>query len=470
MAWLRFFFAFAAFAVFPLSNSFSLASLELVTEGLPEIEDLLAELELSELAPKFYASGFTETKYILRMKDMDLRIMAMEWGVEKEKIMRVREAIRNYKVEREVVKVVEDPLITLRNSLTYGKMVVSRSTTSYDYYTAFFSAAMPREPMKLFIAGDPAHTGCSIPSNTGSLIGKVLVAHRGNCSFLEKATNASAANASALVIVNNGSDLFQIPAGYATGSSHDESTGVPQDLPVIMIKGHAMKALQLGGGEIEARMIPLRCPSGESTCTAVLPEEQEQYIPYEIDSGFLEFRLSKLEFVSGTWGGILPYGTHRVTVAYPRDACSPLTNAADANGAFVISWRGACGFGDKVLHAQQAGAVAVVIVDRPDSALLRIGVTQEQALEIGIPGMMISHKSGEIVLREMPSVASISPLGGMSKFWLELAVVQWPKEESAFDVMLHQLKQRNAGSTERLNWLTEERNRRHTKKQNSDEL
>ena len=68
----------------------------------------------------------SETKYILRMKDMDLRIMAMEWGVEKEKIMRVREAIRNYKVEREVVKVVEDPLITLRNSLTYGKMVVSR--------------------------------------------------------------------------------------------------------------------------------------------------------------------------------------------------------------------------------------------------------------------------------------------------------------------------------------------------------
>jgi hypothetical protein len=117
-------------------------SKELVLDDLPSIEDLLAELGLDHLKQKFYGSGFTETKYILRMKDMDMRIMAMEWGVDKEAIARVKEAIVNYKVERDVVADTEDPLLTLRNSLTYGKLVVKRATSSYEYYTAFGSAAM----------------------------------------------------------------------------------------------------------------------------------------------------------------------------------------------------------------------------------------------------------------------------------------------------------------------------------------
>jgi hypothetical protein len=32
------------------------------------------------------------------MKDMDMRIMAKEWGVDKEAISRVKEAIKSYKV------------------------------------------------------------------------------------------------------------------------------------------------------------------------------------------------------------------------------------------------------------------------------------------------------------------------------------------------------------------------------------
>lgn len=71
-----------------------------------------------------------------------MRIMAMEWGVEKDAIKRVKEAIVNYKVEREVFVEEEDPLLAVRNSLSYGKLVVRRGTTSYEYYTAFNSAPM----------------------------------------------------------------------------------------------------------------------------------------------------------------------------------------------------------------------------------------------------------------------------------------------------------------------------------------
>ena len=63
--------------------------MELVTDDLPEIEDLLKELGLSNLAEKFYAAGFTESRYIMRMKPMDLRLMSMEWGVDQEAIQKV---------------------------------------------------------------------------------------------------------------------------------------------------------------------------------------------------------------------------------------------------------------------------------------------------------------------------------------------------------------------------------------------
>jgi len=65
--------------------------------------------------------------------------------------------------------------------------------------------------------------------------------------------------------------------------------------------------------------------------------------------------------------------------AEPSDACSSLAPLSDnLKGAIVVASRGACGFGDKAFNAQQAGASAVVIIDRPGSALLRIGATHEQ--------------------------------------------------------------------------------------------
>jgi hypothetical protein len=72
--------------------------------------------------------------------------------------------------------------------------------------------------------------GCSL---TDSMQGKIVVATRGECSFLDKATNASAVNASALIVINNSTELFQIAAGYATGSHLEEDVGVPKDLPVV---------------------------------------------------------------------------------------------------------------------------------------------------------------------------------------------------------------------------------------------
>jgi len=452
------------------------ADFELVTDGLPELNVLLKELEMEHLTEKFYSSGFTETKYVMRMKDMDLRIMAMEWGVDKESILKVRETIKNYKVEREVVKEVVDPLVALRNSLIYGKMVVQRSTASYEYYTAYFSAPMPMGWIEVVVPSDD--TACNL-AGTESMAGKIVLATRGGCSFLDKATNATAVNASALVLVNNGSDLFQIAAGYATGQKSEDNVDVPTTLPMIMVKAHALRALALGsskarwrdapttGGPLLARLVPLRCPPGDTVCVAILPEEQE--VEQEVDSGYLEFGGQRVEFLSGTWGGILPSGEVGVVAADPPDGCAPLKLDQHAvEGKVVVVQRGACGFGDKAVHVEQAGGAVMVVVDRPGTPLLRIGATQEQMPRIGIPGMMVTAASGAFV--NSATTLRIDPKPGMAAAWLELSMTQFPEKEGQFDVMHRQLMTRNAGSPERLGWLEDARKARFGSKAAGGEL
>lgn len=76
-----------------------------------------------------------------------------------------------------------------------------------------------------------------------------------------------------------------------------------------MVKRHAMLALQWGvtNYSVQGRMVPLRCPSGDTVCTPILPEETT--IDLEVDSGFLDLTDGRrFEFLSGTWGGILPEG------------------------------------------------------------------------------------------------------------------------------------------------------------------
>jgi hypothetical protein len=81
--------------------------------------------------------------------------------------------------------------------------------------------------------------GCEAFTNAGAIAGNIALVDRGTCPFAQKATNAFAAGASALVIANNQAGLIDM-----TGSA----PGVT--IPVIMIQqgdGNLIKA-QIGGG------------------------------------------------------------------------------------------------------------------------------------------------------------------------------------------------------------------------------
>jgi Zn-dependent metalloprotease len=79
------------------------------------------------------------------------------------------------------------------------------------------------------------------------------------------------------------------------------------------------------------------------------------------------------------------------------DGCSPLDNAAEADGKIVIVDRGLCSFSTKTKNAQDAGAVAVIIGNRDDAPIgmsgdgtgitipsVSIGLTDREAIKSAI--------------------------------------------------------------------------------------
>ncbi|MDY8136861.1 T9SS-dependent M36 family metallopeptidase [Aquimarina sp. 2201CG5-10] len=94
----------------------------------------------------------------------------------------------------------------------------------------------------------------------------------------------------------------------------------------------------------------------------------------------------------------------------PNDACSALTNAADISGKIAVVRRGECNFVDKVIRCQQAGALAVIIVNNAPGGFVPAGNGPANRPTIGI-----NQADGEAIITQMASetvsatLASIQP-------------------------------------------------------------
>eukprot|EP00946_MAST-07B_sp_MAST-7B-sp1_P000237 g237.t1 len=79
------------------------------------------------------------------------------------------------------------------------------------------------------------------------------------------------------------------------------------------------------------------------------------------------------------------------------------TNSGRFKGNIVVMRRGTCYFNLKVVNAQRAGAIAVVVSQEPEnSQLFPMGIdadaTSFQPEPVSIPAVMISHKDAQIIL------------------------------------------------------------------------
>lgn len=81
------------------------------------------------------------------------------------------------------------------------------------------------------------------------------------------------------------------------------------------------------------------------------------------------------------------------------EACSSPSNASDMNGKIVILRRGNCSFTNKVLAAQNAGAIAVIVVNNVEGEISMSGGDKS----IVIPAISVSQEIGEIFINKLSS-------------------------------------------------------------------
>ncbi|HPF10429.1 MAG TPA: T9SS-dependent M36 family metallopeptidase [Flavobacteriaceae bacterium] len=90
----------------------------------------------------------------------------------------------------------------------------------------------------------------------------------------------------------------------------------------------------------------------------------------------------------------------------PYDACDPITNGASLSGKIAILNRGECEFGFKALAAENEGAIAVIVVDRPSPSgnqyPLIMGAGAVGNL-VTIPVFMVSETNGDAIINDILS-------------------------------------------------------------------
>lgn len=98
--------------------------------------------------------------------------------------------------------------------------------------------------------------------------------------------------------------------------------------------------------------------------------------------------------------------TGEVVYVDPPLACDPLVNAADLNGRIALIDRGTCFFVDKIRKAQEAGAIAVIMVNNTAGAPITMG--GDNFSDIVIPGVMISRADGTVIKSQLENGVTVT--------------------------------------------------------------
>ena len=84
----------------------------------------------------------------------------------------------------------------------------------------------------------------------------------------------------------------------------------------------------------------------------------------------------------------------------PNDGCEPVTNSGDLSGKIALIRRGVCEFGFKALVAQNAGAIAVVVINNVEGPPI-IMAGGDFGDQVTIPALMISDVTGAAIVAEL---------------------------------------------------------------------
>ena len=84
-----------------------------------------------------------------------------------------------------------------------------------------------------------------------------------------------------------------------------------------------------------------------------------------------------------------------------HSACQPVTNPFDLDGKIVLVRRGGCFFSNKVKRAQDAGALAVIMMDSIPNNPQRLSMSSTGILGITIPAVFVTKEIGDGLVAEL---------------------------------------------------------------------
>lgn len=104
--------------------------------------------------------------------------------------------------------------------------------------------------------------------------------------------------------------------------------------------------------------------------------------------------------------------------ANPDEGCGTLTNAAAVSGNIAVAVRGTCDFSAKAINAQNAGAIALLLINNQGTAPASLGAGTGSG-SVTIPVVMISQAQGAGLLSTLSAGGSAAGLMGVQKEWIE---------------------------------------------------
>ena len=84
----------------------------------------------------------------------------------------------------------------------------------------------------------------------------------------------------------------------------------------------------------------------------------------------------------------------------PHDACQTIINPSELDGKIAVIRRGTCEFGFKILAAENAGAIAVIMINNEAGGPITMGAGADGG-SVTIPSIMISQTDGEALIAEL---------------------------------------------------------------------
>jgi len=87
-----------------------------------------------------------------------------------------------------------------------------------------------------------------------------------------------------------------------------------------------------------------------------------------------------------------------------NEGCDPALNPGELEGKIAVTYRGGCNFGDKVLNAQAAGALACLVINNENEVFQMGGI----ALDVEIPSLMLYEDDGAALVEAMENGVTVN--------------------------------------------------------------